>query len=62
MRSLRGSHGLPTKCREVDLWTYADGITLDFSRPRQADRQYVRGKLQRQGLGSSFSAATGSWL
>jgi putative transposase len=49
---LDGQHGLPTTIRvdqgsqftskELDLWAYANGITLDFSRPgKLTDNAYV---------------------
>jgi putative transposase len=59
LEQARRQHGLPTTIgvdqgsqftsKERDLWDYANGITLDFRPPRQADRQCLRGKLQRHG-------------
>jgi putative transposase len=50
--SKRRQHGLPTTIRvdqgsqftskELDLWAYANGVTLDFSRPgKPTDNAYV---------------------
>lgn len=30
---IRGGHGSGFISRDLDLWTYANGFTLDFSRP-----------------------------
>jgi Integrase core domain len=52
LEQARRQHGLPTTIRvdqgsqftskELDLWAYANGITLDFSRPgKPTDNAYV---------------------
>ncbi len=51
LKQARRQYGLPMTIRvdqgsqftskELDLWAYADGITLDFSRPRKAENAYV---------------------
>src|SRR5262245_44641623 len=54
LEQARRQHGLPTTIRvdqgsqftskELDLWAYANGITLDFSRPgKPTDNAYVEG-------------------
>jgi putative transposase len=71
LEQARRQHGLPTTIRvdqgtqftskELDLWVYANGITLDFSRP--ASRPTMRTwKASTPRFGSSVSAATGSWI
>jgi putative transposase len=59
LEQARRQHGLPTTIRvdqgsqftskELDLWAYANGVTLDSQSPRKADRQCLCGKLQRYG-------------
>jgi len=51
LEQARRQHGLPTTIRvdqgtqftskELDLWAYANGITLDFSRGKPTDNAYV---------------------
>jgi hypothetical protein len=35
--------------KELDLWAYSNRVTLDFSRPGEADRQRIWRKLQCDG-------------
>ena len=48
-RTIRVDQGSQSTSKELDLWAYANKVTLDFSRPGRTRRQRLRGKLQRAG-------------
>ena len=71
LEQARRQHGLPTTIRvdqgsqftskELDLWAYANGITLDFS--RRGNLQTTRMlKASMQPYDLNASAGTGSWI
>ena len=46
-KTIRVDQGSEFVRRDLDLWAYAKGVTLDFSRPRKTDRQRVHRGVQR---------------
>jgi putative transposase len=40
-KPIRGDRGTEFVSRNLDLWAYAHGASLAFSRPRQADRPHL---------------------
>ena len=46
-KTIRVDQGTEFVSRDLDLWAYTRGVTLDFSRPGKADRQRVHRSLQR---------------
>jgi len=67
LKQARRQYGLPTTIwidqgqftsKKRDLWAYANGITLDFSRPGKATDNAYGEKLQCHGA----SAGIGSWI
>jgi putative transposase len=72
LEQARRQHGLPTSIRvdqgsqftskELDLWAYANGVTLDFSRPgKPTDNAYVESFMPRYGLNASAGIGSSIW-
>src|SRR4051794_5083339 len=46
-KRMRLDNGPEFISKELDLWAFMRGVTLDFSRPGKADRQRLHGVIQR---------------